>query len=303
MRSDILKEVFDIIAQRKSFAELKAEEIEDKAFESEEISEAFSRLKELEFEEIKNKADGKGKSLDGEIKKAKEKYLSSLKKHGYCEKDFVPDYRCKKCSDTGKADGKLCECAIEIYRKILLERSKQNCLTFNFDNVTAKDKNDKEHLNFGKLFVEKYPSKKTLNIILSGETGIGKTVLASCIANGVLDKGYTANFVTAFDFIQKCLKYHTSPVSERGYLLDEFFDCDLLVLDDLGTEPMLKNVTVEYLMILIGEREKNSKHMIFTTNLNQNQILAKYGERVFSRLTNKAISLFKILDGKDKRIN
>ena len=159
MRSDILKEVFDIIAQRKSFAELKAEEIEDKAFESEEISEAFSHFKELEFEDIKNKADGKGKSLDSEIKKAKEKYLSSLKKHGYCEKDFVPDYRCKKCSDTGKADGKLCECAIEIYRKILLERSKQNCLTFNFDNVTAKDKNDKEHLNFGKLFVEKYPSK------------------------------------------------------------------------------------------------------------------------------------------------
>lgn len=303
MRSDILKEVFDIIAQRKSFAELKAEEIEDKAFESEEISEAFSHFKELEFEEIKNKADGKGKSLDGEIKKAKEKYLSALKKHDYCEKDFAPDYYCKKCLDTGKKNGKLCECAVEIYRKILLERSKQNCLTFNFDNVTAKDKNDKEHLNFGKLFVEKYPSKKTLNIILSGETGIGKTVLASCIANGVLDKGYTANFVTAFDFIQKCLKYHTSPVSERGYLLDEFFDCDLLVLDDLGTEPMLKNVTVEYLMILIGEREKNSKHTIFTTNLNQNQILAKYGERVFSRLTNKAISLFKILDGKDKRVN
>ena len=303
MRSDILKEVFDIIAQRKSFAELKAEEIEDKAFESEEISEAFSHLKELEFEEIKNKADGKGKSMDGEIKKAKEKYLSSLKKHGYCEKDFAPDYRCKKCSDTGKADGKLCKCAIEIYRKILLERSKQNCLTFNFDNVTAKDKNDKEHLNFGKLFVEKYPSKKTLNIILSGETGIGKTVLASCIANGVLDKGYTANFVTAFDFIQKCLKYHTSPVSERGYLLDEFFDCDLLVLDDLGTEPMLKNVTVEYLMILIGEREKNSKHTIFTTNLDQKQILTRYGERVFSRLLNKSNSLFKIMEGKDKRIN
>lgn len=303
MRSDILKEVFDIIAQRKSFAELKAEEIEDKAFETEEISETFSRYKELEFEEIKNRADGKGKSLEGEIKKAKADYLSALKKHGYTEKDFIPDYYCKKCSDTGRADGKLCECAVEVYRKILLERSKQNCLTFSFDNITAVDKNDKEHLNFAKLFVEKYPSKKTLNIILSGETGIGKTVLASCIANGVLDKGYTANFVTAFDFIQKCLKYHTSPVSERGYMLDEFFDCDLLVLDDLGTEPMLKNVTVEYLMILIGEREKNSRHTVFTTNLDQNQILTKYGERIFSRLTNKATSLFKIMEGKDKRIN
>ena len=302
MRNDILKEVFDIIAQRKSFAELKAEEIEDKAFESEEISEAFSHFKELEFEEIKNKADGKGKSLDSEIKKAKEKYLSSLKKHGYCEKDFVPDYRCKKCSDTGKADGKLCECAIGIYRKILLERSKQNCLNFNFNNVEISSKEDKDYFEYAKKIVEKYPIKKPLNIIFSGETGIGKTVLASCIANGVLDKGYTANFVTAFDFIQKCLKYHTSPVSERGYLLDEFFDCDLLVLDDLGTEPMLKNVTVEYLMILIGEREKNSKHTIYTTNLNKDQIRLKYGERIFSRLTFTKTSDFNEMKGCDKRL-
>ena len=303
MRSDILKEVFDIIASRKSFAELKAEEIEDKAFETEEISAAFSRYKELEFEEIKNKADGKGKSLDGEIKKAKADYLSALKRHGYCEKDFAPDYYCKKCLDTGKKDGKLCECAIEIYRKILLERSKQKSLTYNFDNFKTENEQDKGYLEFAKTFVEKYPTKKILSIVLSGMTGVGKTVLASCIANGVLDKGYTANFVTAFDFIQKCLKYHTSPVSERGYMLDEFFDCDLLVLDDLGTEPMLKNVTVEYLMILIGEREKNSKHTIFTTNLDQKQILIRYGERVFSRLLNKSNSLFKTMEGKDKRIN
>ena len=86
-------------------------------------------------------------------------------------------------------------------------------------------------------------------------------------------------------------------------MLDEFFDCDLLVLDDLGTEPMLKNVTVECLMILIGEREKNSKHTIFTTNLDQKQILIRYGERVLSRLLNKSNSLFKTMEGKDKRIN
>lgn len=303
MRSDILKEVFDIIASRKSFAELKAEEIEDKAFETEEISAAFSRYKELEFEEIKNKADGNGKSLDGEIKKAKADYLSALKRHGYCEKDFAPDYYCKKCLDTGKKDGKLCECAIEIYRKILLERSKQKCLTFNFSNVTVSDSNDRAHLDFAKLFVEKYPSKKILNIVLSGKTGIGKTVLASCIANGVLDKGYTATFVTSADFIQKCLKFHTSPVSERAYMLDEFFDCDLLILDDLGAEPVLNNVTVQYIMMLIGEREKNFKHTVYTTNLDPNQILKRYGERVFSRLTNKATSLFKTMEGKDKRIN
>ena len=81
-------------------------------------------------------------------------------------------------------------------------------------------------------------------------------------------------------------------------------DADLLVIDDLGTEPLYKNVTIEYLLSLISNRLENNKHFIITTNLSSAELIERYNERLISRLSDKTKNLhipFKTKDFRTKR--
>ena len=75
------------------------------------------------------------------------------------------------------------------------------------------------------------------------------------------------------------------------------------MIDDLGTEPMLKNVTVEYLLLVIEERQTKGRATLVTTNLDTDGILLRYGERIYSRLSHKQRSKIIEMNGKDLRIN
>ena len=77
----------------------------------------------------------------------------------------------------------------------------------------------------------------------------------------------------------------------------------LLLVDDLGTEPLMRNITVEYLFLLINERMEAGLSTMVTTNLNPAQILERYGERVCSRLFDRASALAIRLEGKDLRLH
>ena len=83
------------------------------------------------------------------------------------------------------------------------------------------------------------------------------------------------------------LNYHTTFDSQKNSILEPFLTCSCLIIDDLGTEPILKNVTKEYLYLIINERMVNDKSTIISTNLTPDQIIDRYGERIFSRLFNK----------------
>ena len=104
---------------------------------------------------------------------------------------------------------------------------------------------------------------------------------------------------TAFNLNSLFLKYHTTNVKERDYILTNLIETDVLLIDDLGTEPIIKNVSIEYLTLLLTERQ--NKHTIIATNLTDEEIQNKYGDRVFSRLTNKNMSKLLYLDGDDLR--
>ena len=99
------------------------------------------------------------------------------------------------------------------------------------------------------------------------------------------------------------LKYHTAPLDERSVYLDEVTEPDFLIIDDLGTENILKNVTCEYLLNMLSTRISNNRHTAFSTNLSVENICDKYGERFYSRLFNKTYTIAKIINGDDLRIN
>ena len=97
------------------------------------------------------------------------------------------------------------------------------------------------------------------------------------------------------------LKYHLAKTSDKMDIWEPLIDCDLLVLDDLGAENSISNVTANYLLNLLNERE--DKTTCFTSNLTPEHLREKYGDRVFSRMSHKKRAMMCMLNGKDLRLS
>ncbi len=276
-----------------------------KAFAVPEISEANKAYTAAVFDDM-----AKGVENSQNTQKARLAYQNALKKYGFDEKDFQYKPLCPICGDTGKADGKICQCAFDEYvknLKIECELDKRAPFSFadcNLNNV----KDEQEKQNLSKLYssmqkyVEKFPAVKNVNLLFTGGVGTGKTCLASAIARGIVEKGYSAKIMSAYEFNSLMLTVHTSPIAEHNALMDDVLTADLLVIDDLGTEPMLKRVTIEYLLLVIEERQAKGLATIITTNLDVERLLARYGERIYSRLSHKQHSMIIQFVGKDMRL-
>lgn len=155
--------------------------------------------------------------------------------------------------------------------------------------------------NYRIIFCDKFPDTKKRIFTLMGKSGTGKTFLASCAASAVLKKGCSVVFVTAFRFVSDACRYHTTFDDTRDGFLRPYLDCDLMIIDDLGTEAVYKNITLEYLYLVINERQLEGKHSIFTTNLHVDALRARYGERISSRLMDKKTCYATEFDGGDIR--
>ena len=249
--------------------------------------------------------------FEKEEQAAKKAYIAALAKHGYSESDMIYTPTCPICGDTGNADGKLCKCVWNEYiaaLKAITEIEKRAPFTFadaNFDAV--KDEAQRENLKklyaYFKAYADKLPNVKTKTVVFFGGIGTGKTCLASAIARETVERGKSAKMVSAYEFNAWMLEAHTSPISERNARLNDYLTADLLVIDDLGTEPMLKNVTVEYLLLVLEERQNKGLPTLITTNFSPARLLGRYGERIYSRLSNKNCSRIFEIGGKDLRLN
>ena len=119
--------------------------------------------------------------------------------------------------------------------------------------------------------------------VFYGKCGVGKTFLAECIANE-LQKKFDVLYLNSFELNNLFIKYHTAPLEEKNFYFSSLINSDLVIIDDLGTEPIYNKVTLEYLYLFLSERTKNNKPFIITTNLSPKEILARYGERIFARI-------------------
>ena len=236
----------------------------------------------------------------------KDAMLASL---GYPE-GVKPVFACAKCQDTGIFDNAPCSCVKKKINEIIKSKLKtSNVPAFRFDNFDASVvPNDTQRERLTKLYASmqkmcaKFPDTKHLNVVLSGKTGVGKTCVFSAVANDLVSRGFSVLFLTAFELNSRFLKYHTSPLSERALYMTDLIESDMLIIDDLGSEPMLKNVTTEYLLCVLSERTARGKHTFITTNLSSGDILSRYDERVFSRVFDKRNSLSITMGGDDLRL-
>lgn len=313
MRKDIIKKILADYKEYKTGEELVVEERLSHALSiSPTLNSASLEIKKLSFEIAKLEAYSKDTTeLTKKLAQAKKTYQAELKALGLKESDLTPKHRCKLCKDSGYDEsGKLCKCV----KQKLIENLKQTCgmsgaLDFKFsDNDisvfsgTKQEKSMSGLYNTMKTFCSKFPSTKYRNILLSGPTGVGKSYLISALANQIMEKGFSVLYVTAFEFNDLVLKYHTAPVNTRNEYMDDLLSADLLIIDDLGTEPIRKNVSIDYLYSVISYRMEHNLHTIFSTNLDANNLLSRYGERVFSRLFHKKYTYAKRITGDDLRL-
>ena len=136
------------------------------------------------------------------------------------------------------------------------------------------------------------------NILLYGDTGTGKTFLTNCIARELLNSTHSVIYLTAIELFDKLSKKDFNKDYGKTDTYDEFdaeylTECDLLIIDDLGTE-MCNSYTASKLFYIINERLLRKKSVIISTNLSLRDIMDTYSERVFSRITSayRFIKLF-----------
>jgi len=279
----------------------------------EEAYKLIPKLKELEEELISLAAQSGRMALFGDessLKTLKEKIamLEKQQEELLVDNGFPADYlnlyyQCSKCKDTGFIGTEKCNCLKQAIADLLYSDSNikavlanENFSTFSFKYYSDEYVDETLGLsplsNMQKIVAScksfiRHFDKCNDNLIFTGNTGVGKTFLANCIAKELLDNGYTVIYLTAFRLFDILEKNKFSKDEDSSYeasnQFDYILDCDLLIIDDLGTE--LNNAfTNSQLYVILNERLLRQKSTIISTNLTLPNINAIYGERIFSRI-------------------
>lgn len=205
-----------------------------------------------------------------------------------------PIYDCPDCKDTGYTDGAKCHCFKQAIIDLLYEQSgirdmleKENFSTLSLDYYQGEDlerfkKNVATGMNFIKSFNSDYQ-----NLFFYGTVGTGKSFLSGCIAKELIEKGHSVIYFSAAGLFETLSRnmFDYKNAEEQRNLHQDLYGCDLLIIDDLGTE-CLNNVTVSQFFSLLNERHINQKATIISTNLFLEDIQNRYSERIFSRIMN-----------------
>lgn len=210
-----------------------------------------------------------------------------------------PWFFCDACRDRGDIDGKMCQCMKTLLRQISYDRLNQiSPLSLSdFDSFSTEYYSKQSsiagkpspftHMTGVLGFCKKYArsfSESSRSLLFQGAPGLGKTHLSLAIARDVIERGYGVIYVSAPAILTKLSKetfsFDTPSGSSAEQLLTE---CDLLILDDLGTE-FTSKITVSLLYNIINSRMILSKPTIISTNLTLAELQEKYNSRIISRI-------------------
>jgi len=276
-----------------------------------EIYRVIPAVRELEAEIASRSVAGAKRLLAGdtgalaelreELADLREQKAILIRAKGYPEDYLTLHYRCPDCEDTGWRQGRKCHCFLRAQMKLLYAQS-------NLDHVLDQE-------NFSRLSYDYYDSseiipelgltnadymrrvvagcrefaadfdRKKENLLFTGSTGVGKTFLTNCIAKELIDSGHSVIYLSAGDlfevFSRNKFDYDTPEDMRDTYRY--ILDCDLLIIDDLGTE-LNNSFTSSQLFYCINERMNMNRATIISTNLTVARLRDSYTDRVTSRI-------------------
>ncbi|MBQ8197805.1 MAG: ATP-binding protein [Lachnospiraceae bacterium] len=239
---------------------------------------------------------GDGSALD-EMKKElhalSEKKAKLLTENGYPADYLEPVYTCKDCQDTGYLpDKSKCRCMKQKMIAHLYEQSGLMTLlqTENFDHLSMEYYDGEDRLKFEKAvqsarnFIEGFGSHYR-NLFFCGTVGTGKSFLSCCIAKELLEQGYSVMYFSAGALFDKIAEFtfRNKDKEALAQFKHDLLGCDLLIIDDLGTEIVNSFITSE-LFSCLNERHLHRKSTIVSSNLSIEELREYYSDRVFSRM-------------------
>lgn len=249
------------------------------------------------------------RSLENEISLLQNEKKRLLEAEGYTLKDLEPSFTCPDCQDTGFIGTEKCHCFLQAEIDLLYHQShlkeilkQENFRTFSYTWYEGADRETmKRHVMDARFFIEAFDTSFQ-NLLLLGEVGTGKTFLSNCIAKELMDTGHSVVYLTAFQLFQLLSRavfgdHHGQEAGQQAY--PYLFDCDLLIIDDLGTE-LPNSFTISQFFLCINERILRRKSTLISSNLDMEALKNTYSERTLSRI----ISSYTIrqLPGSDIRI-
>lgn len=314
MTNAIKNKILHEFEEKRRIAEISAYKRKSEVYDKyPELADIDRQISNTATEYTKQMIGGKDviEQMSSALKELKAKKVRLLKKFGYDEQYFLPEYSCKLCNDTGFYEGTMCSC----YKKRVIEenfKSSNMGEDLNYQNFEKFDinyysdekvekypltpkENMQKNLERCKFFADNFDDVNK-SLLLIGGTGLGKTFLSTCIANRLLYNGKSVIYISAVDFFKRIEKARFDSDNNDVEL---FENCDLLIIDDLGTEAPSVYTTAVFSDIL-DKRVRCGRKMIVSSNNGFHDFNKLYGERVASRLAGGFD--FLMFYGKDIRV-
>lgn len=225
--------------------------------------------------------------------------VALLAEAGLTPQELEPRYSCPYCEDTGLLNGRRCRCFEELIRlescRTLPQAAQDGRFSFgSFDLTFYPDTPDRTGVNPRRAMSNIFDQCRTYaetfsagspSLLFQGRTGLGKTHLSLAITTRVAERGFSVLYTPAQGLIDRYerLRFDKSPTPQDREFAAMVPQCDLLVLDDLGTE-FLNSFSLSVLYSVLNDRILAQRPMILSTNLDPGQLSTAYGERIASRI-------------------
>lgn len=231
-----------------------------------------------------------------------------LVEHGWPMEFLDEICSCPRCRDTGIYKGAPCECLHKLYNQeltkelgVLLRNGDESFERFDLSlySDVSPDGNPSPREVMTTVFyacrdfADSFPNT-SVNLLMQGDTGLGKTYLSACIAREIAGKGYSVCYDSAsaaLDAFER-QKFSRDPeeAENAARRVRRMLGCDLMILDDLGTE-MLTAFSVSALYTLLNTRLVNRKRTVISTNCSDQELLRRYTPQICSRLDGEFLRL------------
>ena len=261
------------------------------------------------------KGNAETENLPEKMERLNAEIRKKLTAAGFPADYLAPVYRCPACQDTGRT-GELikepCECLKKAYQQKLRAtiglngEKRESFETFDlslFPDEPLPGKNYSQRMLMKKRrddcmeWADRYPDVQCRNMLLTGKSGLGKTFLLHAVAERLIERNVNVLIISAYKLLELVRKAYFSNEESAG----ELAEIDVLMIDDLGSEPLMQNVTVEQLFNLLNERLNGGLSTIISTNLTMEELQGRYTERIASRLRDRNHWKVITLEGKDIR--
>ncbi len=284
------------------------------------LQETLDARQNMIFGALRGILDGEAtvNDLPGRMELLNGRVASLLRAGGFAEDYLDPVCKCKKCRDTGYV-GELireqCDCFksafyARLYRRMGLAESREQSFEgfdltlFSEEKLPGKPYSQRDLMRMicaqCRQYAEKYPDVSPKSLLLMGQSGLGKTYLMHAMAKMLIGRGVNVLMISAYRFLEIARKaYMTGNTAE----MDDLLDCDVLLVDDMGAEPLMENITIVQWFNLINERQLRGKGTIISTNLMEDELRRRYTERIASRLMNNTDCKLLQFIGSDVRRN